>query len=82
MYRVYLLLHPTGTSYVGISSDVFRRLEQHNNKTGAKFTRCFTPEWELVYYTEEMTKSEALKFEYFIKKFKGFEKRLVNIKTK
>jgi putative endonuclease len=77
MYFVYLLKHPSGRSYIGITTDIERRLKQHNRilEGGAKYTRSFSPEWTVIYVSKNMSKSDALKLEYRAKRFTGFEKR-------
>ena len=73
MYRVYLLSHPKGVTYIGITTDIERRVQQHNKQItgGAKYTKSFTPEWKLELLSKEMSKSDALKLEYSTKKHKG-----------
>ena len=68
-YYVYLLVSINKekvTSYVGYTSDLKKRLEQHNNSKGAKFTKGRF--WKLAYFERFLTKSDALKEEYKLKK--------------
>ena len=68
-YYVYLLVSINKekvTSYVGYTSDLKKRLEQHNNSKGAKFTKGRF--WKLAYSKRFSTKSEALREEYKLKK--------------
>lgn len=77
-YYVYLLYHPiNNVSYIGITTDIDRRLKQHNKllKGGAKYTTRFTPNWELITITDKMDKSNALKLEYKLKKYSGINER-------
>ena len=56
------------TIYTGISKNVKRRVDEHNNsKRGAKYTASRRPV-SLVYLSSLMSKSSALKEEYRIKK--------------
>ena len=56
-----------GTLYTGITTDIERRLDEHNNSPkGAKYTRARRPV-ALVYSEELESRSEASKREYFIK---------------
>lgn len=56
-----------GTLYTGITTDLERRLDEHNHSTkGAKYTRARRPV-KLVYFEELENRSEASKREYFIK---------------
>ena len=64
-------------SYVGITTDLNRRLAQHNGllSGGAKSTRGKGP-FEILYYINAKDRSDASKFECEIKKESGFQKRL------
>ena len=53
-------------TYVGYSVDPNKRLEKHNSGIGAKFTKG--RKWIIIYKKRFKTKSNALKFEYFLKK--------------
>jgi len=56
------------TLYTGITTDLRRRLEEHNtSKKGAKYTRIRRPV-KLVYTEEYPERSSASKREYAIKK--------------
>ena len=68
-HYVYMLLSVNSTiptTYVGYSTDPKKRLERHNRGIGAKFTKGRI--WKIIYKKKLKTKSEALKFEYFLKK--------------
>ena len=63
-----------GTLYTGITTDLERRLDEHNNSPkGAKYTRARRPV-VLVYSEELESRSEASKREYVIKKMNRQEK--------
>lgn len=66
-WYVYLLSCADGTLYCGITTDLERRLAQHNSGTAAKYTRARTPV-SLVTAVEVEDKSEALKLEINVKK--------------
>ena len=53
-------------SYVGYTSNLAKRLNDHNNGKGAKFTRG--RKWELIFKKKFKTKSFAMKEEYKLKK--------------
>jgi putative endonuclease len=55
-------------TYVGYTTDIQRRLFQHNNKKGAKSTRGF--KWVVIYKKRFSTKSKALSYEFKLKKDK------------
>ena len=68
-YYVYILINiekkPFFT-YVGYTSNLKKRLFFHNTSRGAKFTRGRL--WKLIYKKKYITKQEALKNEYLLKK--------------
>lgn len=65
-YYVYMLSCSDGTLYTGIAKDPENRLAQHNNGSGAKYTRSRRP-CRLSYLEKTADKSTALKREYAIK---------------
>ena len=79
-YCVYILINiekkPFFT-YVGYTSNIKKRLFFHNTSKGAKFTRGRL--WKLIYKKNYITKQEALKNEYLLKKNK---KKRAKIKMK
>jgi len=69
-YTVYILECADGTYYTGITTDIARRLEEHNHSPkGAKYTRTRRPV-SLRYYESHPDKSQALKREREIKQMK------------
>jgi len=79
-YFVYLIVsklkNKKKLSYVGYSKDLKKRLNLHNSGKGAKFTRG--KKWNLVYYKEYNTKSDAMKNEYKLKKNYKLRKKIIN----
>jgi putative endonuclease len=73
-YSVYILECADGTFYTGWTTDVMRRVEEHNSSTkGAKYTKARRP--VALRYTEFFaTKSEAQKREYVVKQLSRVEK--------
>ncbi len=68
MYFVYIVLCSDNTLYTGITSDLIRRVKEHNSsKLGAKYTKGRRPV-KLIYQKEFESRSEALKEEARIKK--------------
>ena len=53
-------------TYVGYSTNVNLRLNKHNSSKGAKSTRGY--KWKIIYKKRFLSKSEALSFEYSLKK--------------
>jgi putative endonuclease len=70
MYYVYVLWsNKLGKRYVGSTSDVEKRVVEHNNGY-SKFTKGGMP-WQKVYQEEYLTRTEALKREKFLKTGQG-----------
>jgi len=68
MYYVYMLECADGTLYTGITTDLKRRVEEHNHSPkGAKYTRVRRPV-VLVYSEEHTDRSSASRREHEIKK--------------
>ena len=68
MYYVYILKCADSTYYTGITTDLERRIYEHNNSDkAAKYTRARRP-LLLVYSEEYKDRSMASKREYKIKK--------------
>ena len=79
MYYVYIVKCADDTLYTGISTQLERRIEEHNSSDGgAKYTRVRRPV-ELVYSEEYPDRSSASKREYEIKKRMTREKKLALI---
>jgi putative endonuclease len=73
-YYVYLLICSDNTFYCGITTDVIRRIKEHNSSPlGAKYTKGRRPV-TLVYSKRCTTRSEAQKEEAKIKKLTRTEK--------
>lgn len=70
---VYLVRCADESLYCGITNDIKRRLIDHNAGKGAKYTKSRMPV-EIVGISSEMTKGEALKLEYHVKKVPAGEK--------
>lgn len=75
MYYIYILKCADETLYVGITTDVKRRVEEHNSSVlGAKYTRGRRPV-KLVYSREFENRGEATREEMRIKKLSRTEKQ-------
>ena len=73
-WQVYILRCVDGTLYAGITTDLKRRLEEHNGSAlGAKYTACRRPV-ELVYSEKCKNRSIASKQENRIKKLSRTDK--------
>lgn len=73
-YFTYILRCADDTLYTGITTDIERRLAEHNqDEKWAKYTRMRRPV-ELIYNENYSTRSEASKREYEIKQMTKKEK--------
>ena len=73
-WTVYLLRCATnGALYCGVTTDLQKRIRQHNLGKGSKYTRIFGPV-SLVVSKSGFTKKEAFKMECFIKKLPKIKK--------
>lgn len=79
-WYVYFLRCADNSLYAGITTDLSRRLDEHNfsNKLGAKYTRVRRPV-SLVFSEESPSRSEATRKEYQLKKLtKAKKERMVS----
>jgi len=75
MYYTYLLRCTDGSLYVGITTDLKRRFQEHLGKggKGAKYTRARTPAgYEAAWLSPD--RSSASRLEYRLKKLNHAEK--------
>jgi putative endonuclease len=74
MYFLYILQCADNTLYTGITTDLDRRIKEHNNsKLGAKYTKVRRPV-KLIYSQEFVNRSKASKEESRIKKLSHQQK--------
>ncbi|CFU82694.1 GIY-YIG nuclease family protein [Yersinia pseudotuberculosis] len=73
LWHLYLLRTASGTLYTGITTDVARRLAQHQAGKGAKALRG-KGELTLVFHCEAGDRSTALKLEYRVKQLSKQQK--------
>jgi putative endonuclease len=66
----------TKKTYVGYTDDIDKRLIKHNSNKGAKSTKGY--KWLLIYTKKFMTKSEAMSYEYKLKKDRNKRKVILN----
>lgn len=72
-HYVYVLECADDSLYTGYTTDVERRLDEHDAGKGAKYTRGRTPV-SLVYSESFETRSDAMSREYAIKQLSRSEK--------
>ncbi len=65
-WRVYLIKCSDNSLYCGITNDIEARIAKHNAGKGAKYTQSRLPV-ELMVSSKKLSKSDALKLEYYIK---------------
>ncbi len=82
MYHLYILTCADDTFYTGITTDVARRVDEHNtSRLGAKYTHGRRPV-ALVYQATFSTRSQASREEARIKKLSRIKKSLLITETK
>ena len=69
----YILECKDGTYYTGWTNNLEKRLKDHNEGRGAKYTKARLPV-SLIYHEEFQTKEEAMRREYAIKHMTRSEK--------
>jgi putative endonuclease len=72
-YYVYLLECSDKTLYCGITNDLQRRVRQHNDGTGAKYTRGRGPV-KVLAVSSRLAKTDALRVERKVKASKRDDK--------
>lgn len=73
MNYTYILKCADGSLYTGWTNDLEKRVIEHNEGRGAKYTKPRRPV-ELMYYEVFDTKQEAMRREYAIKQMSRLEK--------
>ena len=73
MWQVYIIECRDKKLYTGITTDIDRRVKEHNSGKGGRFTKFRAPV-KLVYTKKAHSRSAALKREAGIKKLSRTEK--------
>lgn len=73
MNYTYIVRCSDGSLYTGWTNNIEKRINDHNNGKGAKYTKSRRPVL-LVYYEEFATKEEAMRREWEIKHLSRTEK--------
>ncbi len=73
---IYILKSQDGRYYTGYTTDIARRLREHQLGKGAKFTRAFGAQ-KILYHESFENKSSALKREAEIKSWSRQKKELL-----
>ncbi len=78
-YFVYMLRCISSAkkrTYIGFTSNLKKRLKDHNSNKGAKYTRG--NRWIIIYKKSFSSKSEAMSYEYSLKHDKKERLRIYN----
>ncbi len=68
-YTIYILECHNASYYVGITTDLLRRYQEHLQGINCRYTRSFAPKQiAAAWLLENGNKSDAQKIEHFIKK--------------
>ena len=71
-YFVYVMKNSIDNAwYIGFTSDIEKRLINHNTHTGGQYTRNKSGRWEIIYYEGYINKTDALNREIFLKSGSG-----------
>ncbi len=81
MNYTYILKCNDSTLYTGWTNNLEKRLKDHNDGKGAKYTKSRRPV-ELVYYEEFECKEEAMRREYAIKQLTRKQKERLMLTKK
>ena len=83
MFYVYILRTTSNTLYTGQTNNLEKRMEEHRSKTikSSKYVRSF-PSFELVYFEQFDTRSEAMKREYELKQLTKVQKETLIANSK
>lgn len=82
MWIVYVIYNrEVKKLYIGETSNLERRLVEHNQKRGNHFTARVKGNWDLIYKEQTGTKEEALVREKQLKSYRGreFIKKLLKL---
>ncbi len=71
---VYILLCSDNTYYTGVTNDVFRRFEEHQNGCNPKSYTFSRRPLNLIYFTSFIDINQAISFEKRIKKWSQAKK--------
>ena len=75
-FWVYIIeSETTGKIYIGHTSDLERRLREHNDRKVSKrrYTRIQQGPWRLIHFKEMESRSDAMRREKYLKSGKGRE---------
>ena len=73
VYIIQTVKSKINKTYVGYTIDLKKRLKNHNQNKGAKSTKGH--KWKLIYKKKFISKSDAMSYEYKLKKDRKFRKK-------
>lgn len=79
MWSIYLLQHTSGRTYIGATTDLPRRIRQHNSEIrgGARSTTRMGDGWEVVAYLSGFrNRRDAYRWEKLTKQRRGLRARV------
>ena len=78
MWYVYILQSfKSKTLYIGVTSDLKKRLKEHNSQRGGFYSKCHSP-YKVIFYEAFINKNDAYKAEKFFKT--GYGREILNDK--
>ena len=80
MYFVYILKSDKQRHYIGYTSDLDRRLSEHNKTDHRGFTHT-TEHWEIEISMECETKQDAMNLEKYLKSMKNSKRAIEYLKS-
>ena len=78
MFYTYILKNKNGRLYTGYTTDLRKRLKEHNDRK-SKYT-SYTGPYELIYYEACLNEDDARSREVFLKS--GYGKRYINLRLR
>ncbi len=69
-FFVYVIKSKEGLHYTGYTSDLEKRIKQHNDKSLSFWTKRGSG-WKLIFFKEFKSSSEAMNYEKFLKSGQG-----------
>ncbi len=72
LFSVYVIKSNEGFRYTGMTEDLKNRLQEHNSKSKSFWTKRGN-NWQIIFRKDFPTKTEALKFEKWLKSGVGRE---------
>jgi len=81
-YIVYVLEDVNNKSwYIGYTTDIQRRIQEHNQGIGGQYSQSQKTRWKLIYVEGYVNKLDAVKRERFLKSGSGrrfIKKQIIN----